>query len=178
MELIASGIGDDVENIAGRPAKGTFGHLCLAYYASEVFKALDKSTKAWRRRAFFLMRLIAAVAGPRIDGEYAVLQGERRMAHEDEQQIIRTGLRLSEQVALSLYELPELAPLEGTERAFALFYTGTIGSGAISPVIYGFLGDRIGIHGATFATALTALATFPLAIALRSHLAPEENPRT
>jgi len=69
--------------------------------------------------------------------------------------------------------VPELAPLENTERAFALFYTGTIASGAISPVLYGFLGDRIGIHGATFATALTALAIFPLAIALRSHLMPE-----
>jgi FSR family fosmidomycin resistance protein-like MFS transporter len=68
--------------------------------------------------------------------------------------------------------VPELAPPERTERAFALFYTGTIGSGAISPVIYGFLGDWIGIHGATFATALTALAIFPLAIALRSHLTP------
>jgi len=70
--------------------------------------------------------------------------------------------------------VPELTPLQSTERAFALFYTGTIASGAISPVLYGFLGDRIGIHGATFATALTALAIFPLAIALRSHLAHEE----
>jgi FSR family fosmidomycin resistance protein-like MFS transporter len=66
--------------------------------------------------------------------------------------------------------VPELAPIDGTERAFALFYTGTIASGAIVPVIYGFLGDRIGIHGATFAAALTALAIFPLAMALRSRL--------
>lgn len=66
--------------------------------------------------------------------------------------------------------VPELAPPERTERAFAIFYTGTIGSGAISPLIYGVLGDRIGIHGATFATALTALAIFPLAIALRPYL--------
>jgi FSR family fosmidomycin resistance protein-like MFS transporter len=68
--------------------------------------------------------------------------------------------------------VPELAPPDATERAFALFYTGTIASGAISPVIYGFLGDWIGIHGATFATALTAIAIFPPAIALRSRLAP------
>jgi predicted MFS family arabinose efflux permease len=70
--------------------------------------------------------------------------------------------------------VPELAPTERTERAFAIFYTGAIGSGAISPVIYGCLGDCIGIHGATFATALTALAIFPLAIALRQHLAHGE----
>lgn len=73
--------------------------------------------------------------------------------------------------------VPDLASVEGTERAFALFYTGTIASGAISPVIYGFLGDRIGIHGATLATALTAVAIFPLAIALRAYLAPEERTR-
>jgi FSR family fosmidomycin resistance protein-like MFS transporter len=70
--------------------------------------------------------------------------------------------------------VPELAPSGHTERAFAIFYTGTIGSGAIAPVLYGLLGDRIGIQGATFATALTALAIFPLAIALRPHLAGEE----
>ncbi|HEY9237622.1 MAG TPA: MFS transporter [Burkholderiaceae bacterium] len=71
--------------------------------------------------------------------------------------------------------VPELAPAHATERAFALFYTGTIGSGAIAPVIYGVLGDRVGVQGATFATALTALAIYPLVIALRAHLVPESS---
>jgi integrase/recombinase XerD len=31
--------------------KGSFGHLCKAYYASATFKALDASTQSWRRRA-------------------------------------------------------------------------------------------------------------------------------
>lgn len=66
--------------------------------------------------------------------------------------------------------VPELTPVERTERAFALFYTGTIASGALSPVAYGFLGDRIGAQGATIATALTALTILPLAFALRTHL--------
>ncbi|XAH23861.1 MFS transporter [Xylophilus sp. GW821-FHT01B05] len=70
--------------------------------------------------------------------------------------------------------VPELAPAHATERAFALFYTGTIGAGAIAPVIYGLLGDQIGVQGATFATALTALAIYPLAIALRAHIVPDE----
>ena len=80
------------------------------------------------------------------------------------------GMMLNGTSSVLYGTVPELAPPERTERAFALFYTGTIGSGAISPVIYGFLGDWIGIHGATFATALTALAIFPLAIALRPHV--------
>jgi predicted MFS family arabinose efflux permease len=68
--------------------------------------------------------------------------------------------------------IPELAPAHRTERAFALFYTGTIGSGAIAPVIYGILGDLVGVNWATVATAMTALAVFPLALLLAPHLAP------
>jgi MFS family permease len=67
--------------------------------------------------------------------------------------------------------VPELTRPERTERAFALFYTGTIGSGAISPVLYGVLGDWAGAFWATAATAIVALATWPLAIALAPHLA-------
>ena len=69
--------------------------------------------------------------------------------------------------------VPELAPVHRTEQAFALFYTGTIGSGALSPVLYGFLGDALGPQWATVATAGTALAIFPLAFALAPHLVPE-----
>ena len=66
--------------------------------------------------------------------------------------------------------VPELAPAQRTEHAFALFYTGTIGSGAVSPVLYGFLGDAFGPRSATVATAGTALVIFPLAFALAPHL--------
>jgi MFS family permease len=73
--------------------------------------------------------------------------------------------------------VPELTPPHQTERAFALFYTGTIGSGAIAPVIYGLLGDTLGPTLATAATAATALAICPLAIALARHLTDEANTR-
>jgi FSR family fosmidomycin resistance protein-like MFS transporter len=69
--------------------------------------------------------------------------------------------------------VPELTTTDRTERAFALFYTGTIGSGAISPVLYGMLGDIAGVEWATAATAAAALATFPLAFALARHLATD-----
>ena len=69
--------------------------------------------------------------------------------------------------------MPELTPPHQTERAFALFYTGTIGSGAIAPVLYGLLGDALGPTLATTATALTALAICRLAVALERHLADE-----
>ncbi len=66
--------------------------------------------------------------------------------------------------------VPELAPAHRTERAFALFYTGTIGSGALAPVLYGLLGDALGSTMATVATAATAMAICPLALALGPHL--------
>ena len=66
--------------------------------------------------------------------------------------------------------VPELAPAERAERAFALFYTGTIGAGAVAPVLYGFLGDSLGLTWATLATAATALATIPLAFVLSPRL--------
>jgi MFS family permease len=66
--------------------------------------------------------------------------------------------------------VPELAPPQHAERAFALFYTGTIGSGAIAPVLFGFLGDTAGVPSAVIGTAITALLTLPLAVALAPRL--------
>ena len=72
--------------------------------------------------------------------------------------------------------VPELTPSHKTERAFALFYTGTIGAGALAPVLYGVLGDALGAAIATAATAATALVICPLALALARYLADENNP--
>ncbi|MCA7973163.1 MFS transporter [Burkholderia sp. AU39826] len=83
------------------------------------------------------------------------------------------GMMLNGTSSVLYGTVPEMSAPERTERAFAIFYTGTIASGALSPVLYGLLGDWIGVHGATYATALTALAIFPLALALRPHLADD-----
>ncbi len=69
--------------------------------------------------------------------------------------------------------VPELTPPDRTARAFALFYTGTIGAGAVAPVLYGLLGDAFGPATATAATAVTALAICPFMIALSRHLNDE-----
>jgi MFS transporter, FSR family, fosmidomycin resistance protein len=66
--------------------------------------------------------------------------------------------------------VPGVASPGQTEHAFALFYTGVIGSGALFPIVYGSLGDVVGIYWATIATATTALAILPLAVALASEL--------
>ena len=66
--------------------------------------------------------------------------------------------------------VPELAPGGQSERAFALFYTGAIGSGALAPILYGLLGDGFGPTVATVATAITAAAICPMAFGLARHL--------
>lgn len=85
------------------------------------------------------------------------------------------GIMLNGTSSVLYGTVPELTSSHRTERAFALFYTGTIGSGAIAPVLYGFLGDALGPTLATAATAATALLICPLAWLLASHLS--EGPR-
>jgi MFS transporter, FSR family, fosmidomycin resistance protein len=67
--------------------------------------------------------------------------------------------------------VPELVAAKRIERAFALFYTGILGSSALAPVLYGRLGDATGPVWATLATALTALAVVPLMLVLSPRLA-------
>jgi MFS family permease len=66
--------------------------------------------------------------------------------------------------------VPELVTPARREWAFGLFYTGTIGGGAIAPVLYGMVGDAIGPTQAIMVVALVCLATLPLAWALNPSL--------
>jgi FSR family fosmidomycin resistance protein-like MFS transporter len=67
--------------------------------------------------------------------------------------------------------VPELVDPKKIERAFALFYTGTLGSSALAPVLYGRLGDAAGPTWAAAAAAVTALAVVPLILMLSPRLA-------
>ncbi|MGA8135528.1 MAG: MFS transporter [Pseudomonas gingeri] len=58
--------------------------------------------------------------------------------------------------------VPELSEAGRREQAFALFYTGTIGGGALAPVLFGGLGDLTGIPIAVMALAAMVLLTLPL----------------
>ncbi len=66
--------------------------------------------------------------------------------------------------------VPELVSPGRVERAFALFYTGTIGSGALSPVLYGIIGDMAGPSWGSTAAAAAALLTCPFALLLAPRL--------
>jgi FSR family fosmidomycin resistance protein-like MFS transporter len=66
--------------------------------------------------------------------------------------------------------VPELARPGGEARAFALFYTATLGSGALSQVLYGLMGDAAGPSWGAAAAGLAALLTCPLAVLLAPRL--------
>ena len=55
---------------------------------------------------------------------------------------------------------------------FGIFYTGTIGAGALTPILYGVIGDMLGVTVALMVIAALVLATLPLVLAIRSKLAP------
>lgn len=66
--------------------------------------------------------------------------------------------------------VPELAPNGDAGRAFALFYTGVIGTGGLAPIAYGAIADHsnrtIGVLGA----AATAALIVPMVLGLRHSL--------
>lgn len=69
--------------------------------------------------------------------------------------------------------VPELVGKKSLNRAFALYYTATLGSGAVSPFLFGMMGDALGIPEALLATAAAILLTIPLTLPLRGRLARE-----
>lgn len=81
------------------------------------------------------------------------------------------GLTLNGTSSVLYGTVPELAPADRTERAFAIFYTGVIGSGALAPLLFGAVGDQAGPVIATLGTAIAALINLPLALALGPLLA-------
>ena len=66
--------------------------------------------------------------------------------------------------------VPELVAARRTERAFALFYTGNLGSSALAPILYGRLGDFTGPGWAATAAAATAMLVVPLMLLLARRL--------
>ena len=53
---------------------------------------------------------------------------------------------------------------------FGIFYTGTIGAGAVAPALYGLVGDAVGVPAALMVVAGVCLLTLPLALVLRPML--------
>ena len=62
--------------------------------------------------------------------------------------------------------VPDFCASESRAKAFGVFYTATIGAGALAPIVCGSLTDRVGLWPMTVCIACTALITLPLALSL------------
>lgn len=80
------------------------------------------------------------------------------------------GIMLNGTSSVLYGSVPELVEPAKRARAFGIFYTGTIGSGAISPALYGLVGDSLGVPIAVTVVAFVCLLTLPLALVLRPAL--------
>ncbi|MEX2128209.1 MAG: MFS transporter [Xanthobacteraceae bacterium] len=76
------------------------------------------------------------------------------------------GIALNGTSSVLYGTVPELVPAERHARAFAIFYTATIGSGALAPALYGLFSDAFGVPMTLVLIGTVVLATIPLAIAL------------
>lgn len=83
------------------------------------------------------------------------------------------GIALNGTSSVLYGSVPLLVDPAKRTRAFGIFYTGTIGSGAAAPAIYGVLGDMTSVPTAVVVVALMCLLTLPLALILRPAL-PQE----
>ncbi|POM13090.1 MFS transporter [Pseudomonas sp. WP001] len=72
------------------------------------------------------------------------------------------GLALNGTSSVLYGAVPDLAGPGRRDQAFAVFYTGTIGGGALAPVLFGSLGDTTGVPVAVLLLAATLLLTLPL----------------
>jgi MFS transporter, FSR family, fosmidomycin resistance protein len=81
------------------------------------------------------------------------------------------GVALNGTSSVLYGSVPRMVPAEKRTRAFSVFYTGTIGSGAIAPVFYGLIGDAFGVTAALMVVAALVMATLPLVLLIRRQVA-------
>jgi FSR family fosmidomycin resistance protein-like MFS transporter len=80
------------------------------------------------------------------------------------------GIALNGTSSVVYGSVPDLVEPSRHGRAFSIFYTGTIGAGAVSPALYGLLGDAIGVPLALTVVAAVVLLTLPITLLLRPAL--------
>jgi MFS family permease len=80
------------------------------------------------------------------------------------------GLALNGTSSVLYGTVPELVAPEKRQRAFSIFYTGGVGAGALSPVLYGMVSDLLSVPVMMVLIAGVVLTTLPLVSGLRPAL--------
>jgi MFS transporter, FSR family, fosmidomycin resistance protein len=88
------------------------------------------------------------------------------------------GIALNGTSSVLYGSVPDLVEPQRRTRTLSIFYTGTIGSGAIAPVLFGRVGDALGVWHALMLVAAFVLLTLPLSAMLRGALQRRYGPET
>jgi len=123
---------------------GAFGKLFCGYLGARI----GMMKTVWLTETGTALLIVAAVYLP-LSGLMAMLPV--------------LGLVLNGTSSVLYGAVPDLAGAGKREQAFALFSTGTIGGGALAPVVFGGLGDALGVPLAVLVLAGMLCATLPLA---------------
>ena len=116
-------------------------------------------------------KLVCAFIGARIGAIATVWLTEGLTAAVIVALLPLIGIALNGTSSVLYGSVPDLVTREWRARAFSIFYTGTIGSGALAPVLYGVVGDLVGVPSALLVVAGVVTLTLPLSLALRPALA-------
>ncbi len=76
------------------------------------------------------------------------------------------GLMLNGTSSVLYGTIPEFVSPERRTKAFAVFYTGGSVAGATGPLLFGLLGDVVGLTTALIAVSCVALTTVPMVLSL------------
>lgn len=87
------------------------------------------------------------------------------------------GIALNGTSSVLYGTVPDLAPKGREARFFGMFYTLTIGAGAVAPTLYGIAGDALGLSGAMAMVAAVVLLVLPLVHMLRPSLQGHDGAR-
>jgi MFS family permease len=91
--------------------------------------------------------------------------------------LLPLGIALNGTSSALYATVADLVRPERRARAYGLYYTLVVGASAAAPLVYGALGDAIGVPATLLVTSVVVLLTLPLCSVLRTALAPAEAAR-
>jgi MFS transporter, FSR family, fosmidomycin resistance protein len=127
---------------------GAFGKLACAWIGARI----GVVATVWVTEGFTALGILALLPLPL---EFALVL------------LPAIGVALNGTSSVLYGTVPRLVAPEARTRAFSIFYTGTIGSGAIAPICYGLVGDALGVPLALTVVAALVLVTLPLVLVIR-----------
>ena len=91
--------------------------------------------------------------------------------------LLPLGIALNGTSSVLYASVADLVAPERRARAYGLYYTLVVGASAVAPLVYGALGDAVGILATLLVTSTVLLLTVPLCLVLRGALVPAEGVR-